>query len=238
MPAGKGKGAGPGTPKRRARTAGDMRTPTPKAGRTVSSQRWITRQLRDPFVADAKAQGYRSRAAFKIIEIDDKFHLLAPGKRVLDLGAAPGGWTQVAVERVEPAEGRGAVFAVDQLEVNPIAGATAVMLDVSKQDTLPTLQELLGGPVDVVLSDMAPAASGNRTVDALRAASLADDAFATAEHLLRRGGSFAAKLMRSGQETQFVVSLRDRFDAVRTFKPKSSRQDSAEIYVVATGFKG
>ncbi len=234
MAAAKGKGPGKG----RARTAGDVRTPTPKTGRSVSSQRWITRQLRDPFVADAKAKGYRSRAAFKIIEIDDKFHLLGPGKRVLDLGAAPGGWTQVAVERVDPLEGRGAVFAVDQLEMVSLAGATSVVLDISKLDTLPTLQEMLGGPVDVVLSDMAPAASGNRTVDALRAASLADDAFATAEHLLRRGGSFAAKLMRSGQETPFIVQLRDRFDAVRTFKPKSSRQDSAEIYVVAMGFKG
>jgi 23S rRNA (uridine2552-2'-O)-methyltransferase len=231
----KGKGGGP---KGRARTAGDVHRVAPKAGRTVSSQNWLNRQARDPFVADAKAQGYRSRAAFKLIEIDDKFHLLARGKRVLDLGAAPGGWTQVVVERVEPNDSKGVVFAVDQVEVTPIAGATSVILDLSKNESLPTLQALITGPVDIVLSDIAPAASGNRTVDALRISSLLEDAFAIAEATLKPGGAFAAKLMRNGQETQFVASLKDRFDAVRTFKPKASRQESAEIYVVATGFKG
>jgi 23S rRNA (uridine2552-2'-O)-methyltransferase len=224
--------------KGRSRSSGDRQTPQSKAGRSVSSQRWLTRQLRDPFVADAKAQGYRSRAAFKLAEIDDKFRLLRAGRRVLDLGAAPGGWTQVAVERVQPEEGKGAVFAVDQIEMASVAGATLAVLDLAKNDSLAALRELLAGPVDVVLSDMAPAASGNRTVDALRAASLADDAFAIAEQVLRRDGAFVAKVMRSGHETSFVNGLKPRFDAVRTFKPKSSRQDSAEIYVVATGFKG
>ncbi|MBM3507742.1 MAG: RlmE family RNA methyltransferase [Alphaproteobacteria bacterium] len=215
-----------------------MRAPKPKAGRSISSQRWLARQHKDPFVADAKAQGYRSRAAFKLAEIDDKFRLLGPGKRVLDLGAAPGGWTQVAVERVRPAPERGAVFAVDVAPMDPIAGATVLALDLSENAVIGALPARLGDLVDLVLSDMAPAASGNRTVDALRAATLAESALAIAELVLRPGGAFVAKVMRSGQETAFVAALKERFESVRTFKPKASRQDSAEIYAVATDFRG
>lgn len=230
--------ARPGGGKGRARSAGDRPAAKPKAGRTVSSQRWLTRQLRDPFVADAKAQGYRSRAAFKLIEVDDKFHLLAAGRRVLDLGAAPGGWTQVAVERVAPGVGGGAVFAVDQVEITPIAGATALVLDLNRDEAIDRLAGLLGAPVHVVVSDMAPPSTGHRTTDALRAAALADAAFAAATTVLRRGGAFVTKVMRSGHEMELTKALGQSFESVRLFKPKASRQDSAEIYVVALGFKG
>ena len=227
------------TPERgRARTAGDVQKPKSKKGRTVSSQRWLQRQFRDPFVADAKAQGYRSRAAFKLIEIDDKFHLLRRGARVLDLGAAPGGWTQVAVERVEPQGSQGAVFAIDQIEITPIAGAEAMVLDMNQNEAIDSLPGTLGAPVDVVLSDMAPAATGHRTTDALRLETLAEAALAVAQTALKPGGALVVKLMRNGHEMAFVKTVSPFFAQVKMVKPKASRQESSEIYLVATGFKG
>lgn len=225
-------------PRGRARSAGDIQRPKAQKGRTVSSQRWLERQFRDPFVADAKAQGYRSRAAFKLIEIDDKFHLLRKGARVLDLGAAPGGWTQVAVERVEPQGGKGAVYAVDQVEITPIAGAEAMVLDMNRNEAIDSLPGTLGAPVDVVLSDMAPAATGHRSTDALRLESLAEAALAVAQAALKPGGAFVVKLMRNGREMDFVKATAPSFAQAKMYKPKASRQDSAEIYLVATGFKG
>lgn len=224
-------------PRGRARTAGDLKKPRPRAGRSTSSQKWLQRQFRDPFVADAKAQGYRSRAAFKLIEIDDKFHLLRQGARVLDLGAAPGGWTQVAVERIEPQLGKGAVFAVDQVELTPIAGATATVLDMNQNESIDSLPITLGAPVDVVLSDMAPATSGHRSTDALRLESLAEAALVVAQHALKPGGAFVVKLMRNGREMDFMKTVSPSFAHAKMFKPKASRQESAEIYLVATGFK-
>ena len=189
-------------------------------------------------MADAKAQGYRSRAAFKLIEIDDKFHLLRRGARVLDLGAAPGGWTQVAVERVEPQGSQGAVFAVDQIEITPIAGAEAMVLDMNQNEAIDSLPGTLGAPVDVVLSDMAPAATGHRTTDALRLETLAEAALAVAQTALKPGGALVVKLMRNGHEMAFVKTVSPFFAQVKMVKPKASRQESSEIYLVATGFKG
>ena len=227
------------TPSRgRAHTAGDVKKPKAKKGRTVSSQRWLQRQFRDPFVADAKAQGYRSRAAFKLIEIDDRFHLLRRGARVLDLGAAPGGWTQVAVERVEPQVGQGAVFAVDQIEITPIAGAQAMVLDMNENEAIDSLPATLGAPIDVVLSDMAPATTGHRTTDALRLEALAEAALVVAQTALKPGGALVVKLMRNGREMDFVKAVSPFFAQAKMVKPKASRQESSEIYLVATGFKG
>lgn len=202
----------------------------------MSSQRWLQRQFRDPFVADAKAQGFRSRAAFKLVEIDDKFGLLTPGKRVLDLGAAPGGWTQIAVARVGEA-GTSAIYAVDILEMEPIGGAATAKLDIDDHKSVAALRKLMGEPVDVVLSDMAPPSTGHRTTDALREAALGESGLATAIDFLRPGGAFVVKVMRNGQEAAFIAEVKKHFETVRTFKPKASRPDSAEIYVVATGFR-
>ena len=209
-----------------------------KAQRTASSRRWLERQHRDPFVAAAKAKGYRSRAAFKLIEIDDKFRLLAPGRTVLDLGAAPGGWSQVAAERVNAASPHGGtVVAVDLIEIDAIGGVDAFVLDLHETRTGAELRTRIKGGADVVLSDMAPAATGHRGTDHLRAAALAEAALATAGDVLKPGGAFVVKVLRSGADAALQKELRARFREVRAFKPKASRQDSAEIYLVARGFR-
>jgi 23S rRNA (uridine2552-2'-O)-methyltransferase len=207
-------------------------------GRTVSSQRWLQRQLNDPYVAEAKKRGYRSRAAFKLLQIDDQFHFLKPGGRVVDLGAAPGGWTQVAVERVKPGKGGGVVVGLDLTPIEPVAGATVLAKDFYDDDSPAVLQELLGGPADVVLSDMAAAATGETQVDHLRIMGLAEAAHHFACQVLKPGGSFVAKVLRGGTERTLLDRLKRDFTKVRHVKPEASRADSAEMYVVGMGFRG
>jgi 23S rRNA (uridine2552-2'-O)-methyltransferase len=207
-------------------------------GRTVSSQRWLQRQLNDPYVAEAKKRGYRSRAAFKLLQLDDQFRFLRPGARVVDLGAAPGGWTQVAVERVQAARGRGVVVGIDLTPVEAIAGAAVVAKDFYDEDAPAVLTDLLGGPADVVLSDMAAAATGDPQVDHLRIMALAEAAHDFARQVLKPGGAFVAKVLRGGTERTLLDQLKRDFAKVRHVKPEASRADSAEMYVVGTGFRG
>jgi 23S rRNA (uridine2552-2'-O)-methyltransferase len=206
--------------------------------RTTSSTRWLQRQLNDPDVAAAKREGYRSRAAFKLAELDDQVKFLKPGIRVVDLGAAPGGWTQVAVERVKPQQSGGQVIGIDLLEVPPIAGATILLGDFMADDAPHRLEELLEGPVDVVLSDMAASATGHTQTDHIRIIALAETAQDFAEQVLAPGGTFIAKVLRGGTERDLLERLKKNFTKVRHIKPPASRADSAEMYVVATGFRG
>ncbi len=201
-------------------------------GRKVSSTRWLERQLNDPYVAQARADGLRSRAAYKLIELDDRFQLLRPGARVVDLGAAPGSWSQVAVERA------GWVLTVDKAEFDPVPGAQNLLLDLADEAAQEALEAAAGGPVDVVLSDMAPATSGHQSTDHLRIVALAETAWELAESLLAPGGSFVAKVFAGGTEGELLARLKQRFDKVRHVKPQASRRDSAEVYVIATGFRG
>ena len=204
-------------------------------GRTKASQRWLERQLNDPYVRAARQKGLRSRAAFKLIEMDDKHRLLRPGARVLDLGAAPGGWTQVAVERTAPS---GRVVAVDLLPMDPVPGATAIQGDFQDQAVADAALEALGGSADLVLSDMAPNTTGHGATDHLRIMALAELALDTALAALSPGGGFVAKVFQGGGERSFLEALKRNFRAVRHVKPPASRKDSSELYVVATGFRG
>jgi 23S rRNA (uridine2552-2'-O)-methyltransferase len=212
-------------------------------GRKLSSTRWLERQLNDPYVARARAEGYRSRAAYKLIEIDDKLGLLKPGMRVVDLGAAPGGWAQVAVARTDALgarRGRAAwrVLGVDLAEVQPIAGAEFMVLDFLEEGADAGVRERLGGRADVVLSDMAAPASGHPQTDALRIAALVEAAADFAMEVLEPGGSFVAKVLAGGADADLVKRLHRAFDSVRHLKPPASRKDSSEKYLVATGFRG
>ena len=216
--------AGPRTLGVRVRTA---------AGRSVASQRWLARQLNDPYVAAARAQGWRSRAAFKLIELDDRFHLLRPGLRVLDLGAAPGGWSQVAVRR-----GASVVVGVDVLPIDPVPGATFVQADIADPALPPRLAELLGGKAGLVLSDMAPNTTGHAATDHVRIVALAELALAVAMDVLAPGGAFVAKVFQGGAERNMLAKLKAAFTNVRHAKPPASRKESSELYVVATGFRG
>ena len=207
-------------------------------GRTVSQTRWLQRQLNDPYVEAAKRQGYRSRAAYKLAELDDQVKFLRPGMRVIDLGDAPGGWTQVAVERVKPKNGGGQVIGIDLTPVDPIAGATVLEGDFMADDAPARLIELMEGPVDAVLSDMAAPATGHPPTDHLRIMALAETAQDFAEQVLAPGGTFIAKVLRGGTERALLDRLKRGFAKVRHIKPAASRADSAEIYVVATGFRG
>ncbi|MBB4657593.1 RlmE family RNA methyltransferase [Parvularcula dongshanensis] len=204
-------------------------------GRKLSSTRWLQRQLNDPYVVRAKAEGYRSRAAYKLIELDDKFGFLKPGGRVVDLGAAPGGWCQVAVKRTE---GRGRVVGIDYLGMPPVDGADVLELDFL-DDTAPgRLKDLLGGEADVVMSDMAAPTTGHRATDHLRIIALAEEALSFAEEVLSPGGTYLAKVFQGGSEKSLLDRLKADFRTVAHAKPAASRADSAEMYVVATGFKG
>jgi 23S rRNA (uridine2552-2'-O)-methyltransferase len=204
-------------------------------GRSSQSQRWLERQLNDPYVAAAKAQGYRSRAAFKLTELDEKFRLLKPGGRVVDLGAAPGGWTQVAIRKVGE---RGRVVGLDLLPVDPVPGATILQGDFQDPAAEAEVERALGGQADLVLSDMAPNTTGHAATDHLRIMALAELALHFALRVLAPGGAFVAKVFQGGSEKAFLDTLKQRFAAVRHAKPPASRKDSAELYVVATGFKG
>ncbi|MGH7098572.1 MAG: RlmE family RNA methyltransferase [Stellaceae bacterium] len=201
-----------------------------------SSAAWLSRQLNDPYVAAARRAGWRSRAAFKLIEIDERFHLLRPGLRVVDLGAAPGGWTQVAVART--GAGRGLVVAADLAEMELIEGAVVLRLDLREEGALTALSAALGGPADVVLSDMAPATTGHAGTDHLRILALAETALAVAAGVLKPGGSFLAKVFRGGAEGELLAALKRAFAELRHVKPPASRAESAETYVLARGFRG
>lgn len=207
--------------------------------RTASSQRWLERQLNDPYVTAAKRAGYRSRAAYKLIEIDDKYRLLKPGGRVVDLGAAPGGWSQIAAERVQAVTGRGQVVAIDMLEMEPVAGVISAQLDFMEDGAEDWLKSKLeGGAADVVLSDMAAPTVGHAKTDHLRIMNLAEAAAHFAADVLAPGGAFLCKVFQGGTERDLLDFLRQRFSVIRHVKPPASRADSAELYVLATGFKG
>lgn len=201
--------------------------------RTPSQQAWLERQLNDPFAAKARAHGYRSRAAYKLTEIDDRLRLLKPGVRVIDLGAAPGGWTQVAIER-----GVKHVAGVDLLPVDPIPPAHILQMDFTDPACGPKLIELLGGAPDVVLSDMAPNTVGHRQTDHLRIVGLIEAAIDFAIEVLKPGGSFVSKAFQGGGSDEIIARLKLHFRDVRNVKPKASRQDSSEVFFVATGFRG
>ena len=206
-------------------------------GRTLASKLWLERQLNDPYVARAKREGLRSRAAYKLIEVDDKFRLLKPGARVVDLGAAPGGWSQVAVKRVGADEGRGRVVAIDILEMQSLPGVEALHLDFLDERAPPRLKDLLGGPADVVLSDMAENATGHRKTDHLKIMALAEAAALFAREVLKPGGAFLCKVLQGGTEGALLADLKRDFATVKHVKPAASRTDSAELYVLATGFR-
>ena len=206
--------------------------------RTASSTRWLERQLNDPYVAEARRLGYRSRAAFKLIELDERFHFLRPGQRVVDLGAAPGGWTQIAVRQVEAERGKGRVVGLDLLPVEPIPGAILIERDFLAEDAPTLLREALGGPADVVLSDLAAPTTGHAATDHRRIMALAEDAYAFAREVLAPGGTFIAKLFQGGSEKQLLDALKRDFLSVRHAKPPASRAESAEVYLVAQGFRG
>jgi len=206
--------------------------------RKPSSTAWLQRQLNDPYVAEAKRLGYRSRAAFKLIELDDRFHFLKRGSRVVDLGAAPGGWTQVAVARVGAAEGKGCVVAADILAMEPVPGATVLQLDFLAPEAPAAIKAALGGPADIVLSDMAQPTMGHAATDHLRIVALAETAYEFAKEVLAPGGTFIAKVFQGGAEGKLLAALKRDFTNLRHAKPPASRAESAEVYVVAQGFKG
>ncbi|MBV8838153.1 MAG: RlmE family RNA methyltransferase [Alphaproteobacteria bacterium] len=209
-----------------------------KKKRTVSQKRWLERQLNDPYVARAKREGLRSRAAFKLIEIDDKYHLLKPGGRVLDLGAAPGGWSEIAASRVGAADGKGTVVAIDLLDVAPIPGVKFRQIDFLDPAAPQVLRDMLGGGADVVLSDMAANATGHKKTDQLKIIALVEAAAEFAREVTRPGGSFLAKVLQGGTEGALLAQLKRDYATVRHVKPQASRADSSELYLLATGFRG
>ena len=206
-------------------------------GRSLAQRLWLERQLNDPYVARAKREGLRSRAAYKLIEIDDKYRLLKAGGRVVDLGAAPGGWSQIAAKRVGADTGRGRVVAIDILEMQPVAGVEVLQLDFLDADAPARLKEKLGGPADVVLSDMAANATGHRKTDHLKIMALAEAAALFAREVLAPGGTFLCKVLQGGTEGALLADLKRDFATVRHVKPAASRADSAELYVLASGFR-
>jgi len=207
--------------------------------RRSSSTRWLQRQLNDPYVRDAKRLGLRSRAAFKLSEIDDRFKFLKPGMTVVDLGAAPGGWSQIAAERVRAAQGEGRVIAIDLQPVESIAGVEFLELDFMDETAPDRLMEMLGdAQADVILSDMAAPATGHKATDHLRIMGLLEAAHAFAADVLKPGGSFLGKVLAGGTEGTLLASLKKDFGTVRHVKPQASRSDSTELYVLATGFRG
>ncbi|MBC8337401.1 MAG: RlmE family RNA methyltransferase [Alphaproteobacteria bacterium] len=210
-------------------------------GRKESSTRWLKRQLSDPYVAEARDQGLRSRAAFKLIELDDKFHFLKPGGRVVDLGACPGGWSMVAAERVN-AQGankgkQGYIVGMDLEETDSVPGAVLICHDFMADDAPQLLKDALDGPADVVLSDMAAKSTGHAATDHLRVIGLLEAAFDFACEVLAPGGAFVGKAFKGGTEGELLTRIKQRFKTVKHAKPPSSRKESAETYVVAIGFR-
>lgn len=222
----------------------DLRVKVKSArGRKLSSTLWLERQLNDPYVQRAKREGYRGRAAFKIMELDDKYRFLVPGARVVDLGCAPGGWCQVAVPRInalgeKSGKAQGRIIGVDLQEVEPIAGAELHVLDFMEDGADDTVKAWLGGEADVVMSDMAAASSGHKQTDHLRIIALCEAAGYLAFDVLAKGGTFVAKVLAGGAEGELQKLLKKRFTKVVNVKPGASRADSSEKFVVATGFKG
>jgi 23S rRNA (uridine2552-2'-O)-methyltransferase len=210
-------------------------------GRTPASRRWLERQLNDPYVARAKREGLRSRGAFKLAEIDDKYRLFAPGAKVADLGAAPGGWSQIAAGRVGAADGagrqRGRVVACDVLDMPAIPGVEFLQIDFLDASAPDRLKERLGGLADVVMSDMAANATGHRQTDHLKIMALAEAAAMFARETLRLGGAFLCKVLQGGTEGELLAALKRDFSTVKHVKPAASRSDSAELYVLAMGFR-
>jgi len=213
---------------------------TVKSGgkRKLSSKLWLERQLNDPYVAQAKRDGYRSRAAYKLREMDDKYRFLKPGQAVVDLGAAPGGWSQIAAKRVGAEAGKGKVVAIDLLEMGEIPGVTFAQLDFLADDAPEKLRAMLGGGADIVMSDMAANTTGHRKTDQLRIVGLVESAAAFAAEVLNPGGVFLAKVFQSGADATLQTELKRNFATVRHVKPAASRQDSSERYVLAIGFRG
>lgn len=206
--------------------------------RTLSSQRWLERQLNDPYVHKAKREGYRSRAAFKLLEIQEKHRFLKPGGRVADLGAAPGGWSQVAATIVGATEGRGRVVGIDILEMDPVPGVTLLHMDFLDETAPERLKAELGGSADVVLSDMAANTTGHKKTDHLRTMGLVETALAFAVEVLAPGGVFLAKVLQGGTANELLAELKRNFRDVKHIKPPASRADSSELYVLALGFRG
>ena len=203
--------------------------------RTPSSRAWLERQISDPYVARAKREGFRSRAAYKLAEIDDKYRLLRPGAHVVDLGAAPGGWSEIAARRIGA---RGRVIAIDILEMKPVAGVEFLQLDFLDETAPARLKTMLDGKADVVLSDMAANATGHRQTDHLRIMALAEAAAHFAREVLSKGGSFLCKVLQGGTEAALLAALKQDFASVKHVKPPASRSDSAELYLLARGFRG
>ena len=203
------------------------------AGRTASSQAWLERQLNDPYVAEARAKGYRSRAAFKLIELDDRFSLIGPRSRIVDLGCAPGGWLQVALERRAEK-----VVGIDLSAVEPLAGAVVLVGDATDPLAGPKLLAALGGPANLILSDMSPNTTGHRATDHLRIMGLIEAAADFAGQTLQRGGAFVCKAFQGGETAAVIGRLKRDYAIVRHAKPKASRAESSEVYLVATGFRG
>jgi 23S rRNA (uridine2552-2'-O)-methyltransferase len=203
--------------------------------RTLSSRTWLERQLADPYVARAKKEGFRSRAAFKLSEIDDKYHLLKSGARIVDLGAAPGGWSEIAAKRIGA---KGRIIALDILDFKPMTGVEFLKLDFLDATAPDRLKEMLGGKADVVLSDMAANATGHRPTDHLRIMALAEAATHFAREVLGKGGSFLCKVLQGGTEATLLAELKRDFESVKHVKPPASRTDSAELYLLARGFRG
>jgi len=208
------------------------------SGRTLSSRLWLERQHTDPYVARARREGLRARAAFKLMQIDDKQHVLRPGGRVVDLGAAPGSWSQVAAQRVGATQGKGRVIAVDVLDVAAIPGVEFLRLDFLDPDAPQTIKSLLAGPADVVLSDMAANTTGHSKTDHLKIMALAEAAAEFAREVLAPGGAFICKVLQGGTEARLLSVLKRNFAVVRHIKPPASRAESAELYLLATGFRG
>lgn len=206
-------------------------------GRRASSTRWLQRQINDPYVTEAVRLGYRGRAAFKIIQLDDQFHFFKPGKRVVDLGCAPGGWSQVAVKRVGSDPENPLVVGLDLLQVEPLVGANLIQLDFTDESAPERLEALLGGhKADIVMSDMAANTTGMHDIDHLRIMALLEMAYVFAVQILNPGGVFVAKIFQGGTENEFLAEMKRDFAVVKHAKPEASRKDSSEVYVVATGF--
>jgi 23S rRNA (uridine2552-2'-O)-methyltransferase len=208
-------------------------------GRKLSSQRWLERQLNDPYVARSKQEGYRSRAAYKLMEIDQRFGLMRPGQRVVDLGAAPGGWSQVAASRVGSTDAEPRVVAIDYLGMDPLPGVSVLQKDFLDTDAPAAIHAALGGlRADLLLSDMAAPTTGHRATDHLRIVALCEVAADFAREVLAPGGSFLAKVFRGGTENKLLADLKRDFAKVQHVKPPASRADSPELYLLATGFRG
>lgn len=209
------------------------------SGRKVGSTLWLQRQLNDPYVQKAQADGYRSRAAYKLTELDDRFSFLKPGARIADLGAAPGGWTQVAAERTGAKTGKSPlIVGMDIQPMDPIEGSILMELDIFADDAIPKIEAALGGPADIVLSDMAPSTTGHKNTDQIRIAALADAAYDVARQLLAQGGVFVVKVFQGGAPPELLAELKRDFAQIRHVKPPASRSGSPEMYLLATGYRG